>query len=72
MQRGWKSKDKICMGFQVKDETGDEILNCEGFGGESETKQMKYDWFYGESVNMIEAAKEMIRTLKIIQKLMDE
>ena len=59
-------------GCQVKDETGDEILNCEGFDGKSETNQMKYDWFYGQSVNMIEAAKEMIKRLKIRQKLMEE
>ena len=72
MQRGWKYKDKMCMGCQVKDETGDEILNCEGFGRKSETNKMKYDWFYGQSVNMIEAAKEMIKRLKIRQKLMEE
>ena len=36
------------------------------------TKSIKYDWFYNDPVQMVEAAQVLMKRLKIRQKLIDE
>ena len=41
----WKFEDKICTGCKLREETGDEVLSCEGFGETLLENQPKYEWF---------------------------
>ena len=37
-QKKWKYDDKACVGCNVREETGEEILNCWYFGKDEQTK----------------------------------
>ena len=68
----WKFEDKICTGCKLREETGDEVLSCEGFGETLLENQPKYEWFYSNEVQkMIDCAKVMIQKLKKREKLIE-
>ena len=49
-QKSWKYEDKTCVGCNTKEETGDEILNCEKLGKYQENQVIpEYDWLYSEN-----------------------
>ena len=69
MQKKWKYEDKLCIGCNTKEETGEEILSCIHFGKE---QSLKYDMFYSESSSdMIKVANCMIKKLKMRQTIID-
>ena len=69
-QKEWKYKDDRCTGCGVKEETGDEILSCEGLG---EVNEVKYSWFYCGSLGEMFLAAEVLRKrLKKRQKIIEE
>ena len=72
MQKQWKYDDKICIGCKQNEETGDEILSCNSYGDQNMTKTIKYDCFFSDPVQMVEAAQVLMKRLKIRQKLIDE
>ena len=47
--KSWKYEDKLCIGCNVREENGNEILTCWYLGKGSLTKPIHYDMFYGES-----------------------
>ena len=67
----WKYSDRLCIGCQVKEETGDEILFCESFGENMD--KIAYNWFFStNSSDQIEVAKLMKKKLKERAKLTEE
>ena len=67
-QKKWKYSDKLCIGCQLNDESGEEILFCKGFG--ENVQNISYSWFYRESVSdKISVAKIMRKKLKAREKL---
>ena len=71
-QKSWKYDDKICIGCNVREETGNEILKCWYLGKETLTKPIDYDMFYGESVSdMILVATTMMIKMKKRQTIID-
>ena len=70
--KGWKYDDKTCIGCNVREETGNEILSCFYFGEEIPTKPMHYDMLYGDSVSdMVLVATLMMKKLKKRQNIID-
>ena len=79
MQRKWKYSDILCMGCGVNDETGQEILSCEGFSEKKEnlenlekTPLLYSKFYYGATKEMVYLAKVLSRKLKIRDKLKEE
>jgi hypothetical protein len=71
-QRSWKYGDKICIGCNVREESGNEILTCWFFGEENLTKPIHYDMFYGDSVSdMILVATVMMKKMEKRQTILD-
>ena len=71
-QKSWKYDDKICIGCEEREETGEEVLSCDGLGGQNGNKPLKYNWFYSDSVEEIRnVAKVMNEKLKIRKKKME-
>ena len=56
-QKAWKYEDKTCVGCELKEETGNEVLNCELLGNYSK---------------MFLCAKEMMKRLKVRQKIIEK
>ena len=49
-QKSWKYEDKICVGCNTKEETGNEILTCEKLGKYQENQEIQEnDWLYSEN-----------------------
>ena len=75
-QKSWKYQDKICVGCGVQNETGDEILICDGLSDgtiNQITQQISYDMLYSENIgDMIDVAKTLIKRLKVRDKLQNE
>ena len=72
MQKQWKYDDKICIGCKEREETGEEVLSCDGLGEQNGNKPVKYNWFYSDSVEEIRnVAKVMNEKLKIRKKKME-
>ena len=70
--KGWKYDDKTCIGCNVREETGNEILTCFYFGEEISTKPIHYDMFYGDCVSdMILVATFLMKKLKKRQNIID-
>ena len=70
-QKKWKYSDKLCSGCEVKDETGDEILNCKTFGENEEN--VSYSWFFRDCVkDQILVAKLMMTKLDMRRKIREE
>ena len=72
-QKSWKYEDKNCVGCGLREEIGNEILNCEKLGKYEENQEIPlYEWFYSENCSrMILAAKEFMKRLKIRQKILE-
>ena len=75
-QKSWKYQDKICVGCGVQNETGDEILICDGLSDgtiNQITQQISYDMLYSGNIgDMIDVAKTLIKRLKVRDKLQNE
>ena len=72
IHKGWKYDDKTCIGCNVREDTGNEILLCFYFGEEISTKPMHYDMFYDDSVSvMILVATLIMKKLKNMQNIID-
>ena len=75
MQRKWKYSDSICVDCGIKNETGEEIISCNGYGETSDLggKPMLYSTFYyGTTSEMILVAKMMMKRLKLREKMMEK
>ena len=74
MQRKWKYKDMLCIGFGEENETGEAILKCSGYSEfTSEDKPVVYSLFYyGNALEMAEVAKIMLKRLKVREKRMEK
>ena len=61
-QRKWKFTDKWCVGCQIKEETGQEILICEKFNLENSYAKdpINYDNFYSNDIKNIVTAGKLI------------
>ena len=71
-QKSWKYDDKICIGCNVREETGNELLTCWYFGKDTLTKPIHYDMVYGESVSdMILVATTMMKQIKKRKTIFD-
>ena len=62
LQRKWKFTDKWCVGCQIKEETGQEILICEKFNLENSYAKdpINYDNFYSNDIKKIVTAGKLI------------
>ena len=71
LHKKWKYHDKICMGCGVKEENGDELLHCDGFGdGKTDFKQISYSVvFNGSASEMADIGQELRKRLKIQKKI---
>ena len=57
---------------KLREETGDELLSCEGYDETLLENQPKYEWFYNNEVQkMIDCAKVMIKKLKKREKMIE-
>ena len=76
LHKKWKFKDTICVGCGEREESGEEILKCDGFDKEREEevpKEMKYSNFFdGTSSQMVELAQIIKKRLKVREKIMEE
>jgi hypothetical protein len=71
MHKKWKFDDKLCSGCKINEESGEEILLCESFGGNND--KVTYSWFFSSSVaDQLCVAKLMMKKLKIRQKIREE
>ena len=71
-QEKWKYSDNICIGCNIREETGEEILNCSFLGEDKFEKPLYYDMFYQKSVSdMILVAKAMMMKLKIRKEIIE-
>ena len=53
-QKSWKYEDKTCVGCNTKEETGDEILNCEKLGKYQENQEIpEYNWLFSKNCEKI-------------------
>ena len=74
MQRKWMYADKICIGCQKTEESGDEIMICENLNNENRTADIpvRYDWFFGENINdLVKAGKIIYNGLKERKKILE-
>ena len=63
LQKKWKYEDTICVGCDVSEESGDEILNCDGFNdGEQISNGMLYTIFFDGS------SSEMAKIATVLRK----
>ena len=69
MQKPWKYQDKLCVGCKLREETGDELLQCEGFG---EKETFPYEFFFSQSVeNQRIIGENVLKRLRQRKKMMD-
>ena len=69
-QNGWKYSDKLCVGCERKEETGDEILSCVRLQGQNK-QSVEYSWFYSGCVlKMVKAGlKERQNLLEYMSRV---
>ena len=74
LQRKWKYEDKLCIGCETNDKSGDKILSCKNLSDENVVnKPMNYYWFYKSSVSdIVEVAKSLAKWLKTRQNILEE
>ena len=71
MHKKWKFNDKLCTGCNLKEETGQEILDCKNLGGNYEN--LTYNMFFSEIVNeQLNVGNTMMKNLKVRRKLREE
>ena len=64
--------DKGCVGCNLREETGEEILTCWYFGNDEQTKPITYYMFYGAISDMIMVANVMMKKLKARQNILGD
>ena len=76
LHKKWKFKDTVCVGCGEREESGEEILKCDGFDKEREeeiSNEMNYNNFFdGTSSQMVEMAQLLKKRLKVREKIMEE
>ena len=66
IQKPWNYEDKICVGCKKRDESGDEILQCEGFGVK---ESFPYEFFFSENVEkQMKIGENMVKKLNSRKK----
>ena len=71
MQKKWKFDDKLCSGCKLKEEDGQEILQCKSFG-ENEEK-LAYTMFFSDKLSdQVWVGKAMVEKLKVRKKIREE
>ena len=69
-QKSWKYTDKVCVGCEIREETGDEIMSCLKLHGEN-SSEIKYSWFYsGCALKMVKAGVLLKKGLEEREKLL--
>ena len=71
MQRKWMYADKICIGCQKMEESGDEIMVCKNLNSENRAADfpVRYDCFYSRNIiDLVKAGKVLNNGLKGRQK----
>ena len=73
-QKSWKYKDDLCVGCGEKSETGQEFITCMGYSDTmSQPNSLDYNFvFLGEVKDRTRVAKELLRRLKMRDKILDE
>ena len=82
LQKRWKYEDTTCVGCGEREESGDEVLTCEGFSDGKVGKDGKVrkdgklysyiGFFYGSPSEMAEMALVLQKRLKKIKRILDE
>ena len=67
MQKKWKFDDKLCSGCNLKEESGQEILDCKNLGGN--TENLSYNMFFSEQLAV---GNSLMKKLKMREKLREE
>ena len=63
--------DKLCSGCNLEEESGEEILKCKSFGGNS--KKFAYNMFFSEQLSeQLCVGKAMMEKLKVRKKIREE
>ena len=71
MQKKWKFYDKLCSGCNLKEESGEEILKCKSFGGNSE--KLAYTILFSEHLSeQLCVGKAIMEKLKARKKIREE
>ena len=71
MQKKWKFDDKLCSGCYLEEESGEEILNCKSFGGNSE--KLLYSMFFSDLLSeQLCVGKAIMDKLKVRKKIREE
>ena len=71
MQKKWKFNDKLCSGCNLKEESGQEILDCKNLGGNKEN--LSYNMFFSELASeQLVVGNTLMKKLKIREKLREE
>ena len=71
LQKKWKFDDKLCSGCNVEEESGEEILNCKSFGGNSE--KLAYNMFFSDILSeQLKVGKAMMDKIKQRKKIREE
>ena len=71
MQKKWKFNDKLCNGCNLKEESGQEILDCKNLGGNKEN--LSYNMFFSELASeQLVVGNTLMKKLKMIEKLREE
>ena len=75
-QKSWKYKDDLCVGCGVKSETGQEFLTCMGYSEQeilTQPNPLDYNLVFGGEVgDRTSVAKELMRRIKMRDKILDE
>ena len=73
LHKRWKYQDTICVGCGEREESGNELLTCDGFSDGKDGKKYFYNLFFdGSPSEMAETAKVLQKRIKVRKKLMEE
>ena len=70
MQQKWRFKDTLCVGCKVREETGEEILECEKFG--KNELGLDYKMFFENQEKQILVGKEMEKRMRQRKKMLED
>ena len=66
-------KPNFCIGSGIRNETGEEIISCSGYGDFNDdlgSKPMMYSiLYYGTTVEMVKLAKMMMTRMKVRENM---
>ena len=69
-----RSQDKICIGCEEMEESGEEIMLCEklNIGNRTADIPIRYNWFFSDNVyDLVKAGKVLNDSLKRRQEILD-